>query len=212
MSKDRAGDDCVVPHYPSNFKDADALVTMTTTTNVDCNDHREAVIGEGTTSTVLPTIGVTDTAHRFPCEKEQHRVIETETGHDPEENQEVSFEEYITHSARTGERRRVQFVECEAIDQALRALWATTRRIRSTPRTGTPPVPAPSTSRLPDQKGPTRTGRPDTDTLCHSRGRRYHGWDSIEERGRTRDRPKRKRMHSRINGHDGNHYLLTRTK
>ena len=105
-----------VPQDPSNLEDTDAVVSSTTTTTVDCVDHREVVQGDGNIS-LIPTI----------------------IGNDHDENQEVSVEDYIEttmvstkfhtvspDSDRTEnngsfqpheDRRRVHFVECEAIEE-----------------------------------------------------------------------------------------------
>ena len=95
----------------AKLEDADSVGRSTTTTTVDCVDPREVVRGEGSLS-----------------------PISTITGQDPEENHEVSVEEYSLttmmvstkfHEAKGDDgsfihhedRRRVQFVECAAIDK-----------------------------------------------------------------------------------------------
>ena len=100
----------------AKLEDADSVCSSTTTTTVDCVDHREVVLGDGNIS-LIPTI----------------------IGNDHDENQEVSVEDYIEttmvstkfhtvspDSDRTEnngsfqpheDRRRVHFVECEAIEE-----------------------------------------------------------------------------------------------
>lgn len=163
------GDDGSVSHDPWNL-------------NVERDDQREVVRLEGIVS-VIPTSGTSKTAHRFSSEEERSRVLlEKETGHNLEENHEVNVEEYITttmvsttfhavvpDSARNKDRKKVHFVECDAINEG------------HPPRH--PPVAAPSSvlsadpdrSSLPgDQDERSKTGQNDDMQKGHAENRNWY--------------------------------------